>query len=51
MGCSNSHPHGQVWSMSVIPTIPAQELRSLKNYAFRLTNSQPSGAPKGYGGV
>ena len=51
MGCSNSHPHGQVWSVSVIPTIPAQELRSLKNYALRLTNSQPSGAPKGYGGV
>jgi UDPglucose--hexose-1-phosphate uridylyltransferase len=49
MGCSNPHPHGQVWSMSVVPTIPAQELRSLKNYA--LTSSQPSAAPKGYGGL
>jgi len=48
MGCSNPHPHGQVWSVSVVPTIPAQELRSLKKYA--LTNSQPSTAPKGYGG-
>ena len=49
MGCSNSHPHGQVWSVSVVPTIPTQELRSLKKYA--LTSSQPSTAPRGQGGL
>lgn len=39
MGCSNPHPHGQVWSLSAIPTIPAQELRSLKEYAMSTTNN------------
>lgn len=34
MGCSNPHPHGQVWSMSSIPSIPSTELRSLKAYAL-----------------
>jgi UDPglucose--hexose-1-phosphate uridylyltransferase len=34
MGCSNPHPHGQSWSLSVVPTIPAKELQSLKEYAF-----------------
>jgi len=38
MGCSNPHPHGQVWSLSAIPSIPAQELRSLKEYASSSTN-------------
>jgi UDPglucose--hexose-1-phosphate uridylyltransferase len=39
MGCSNPHPHGQVWSLSAIPTIPAQELRSLKEYAMTASNN------------
>lgn len=39
MGCSNPHPHGQVWSLSAIPTIPAQELRSLKEYAVSTINN------------
>ncbi|KAF9532386.1 galactose-1-phosphate uridyl transferase [Crepidotus variabilis] len=47
MGCSNPHPHGQSWAHSFVPTIPAQELRSLKQYA--LTGSQVSEAPKGPG--
>ncbi|KAF9452797.1 putative GAL7-UDP-glucose--hexose-1-phosphate uridylyltransferase [Macrolepiota fuliginosa MF-IS2] len=34
MGCSNAHPHGQVWSLSEVPTIPAKELASLKRYSL-----------------
>lgn len=45
MGCSNPHPHGQVWSSSAVPTIPAQELRSLKEYA--LTKKASEDAPRG----
>ena len=25
MGCSNPHPHGQIWAMDHVPTLPAQE--------------------------
>ncbi|KDQ12331.1 hypothetical protein BOTBODRAFT_113126 [Botryobasidium botryosum FD-172 SS1] len=48
MGCSNPHPHGQVWSLSVIPGIPATELGSLSRYAT--SSPPPSAAPKGPGG-
>lgn len=46
MGCSNSHPHGQIWSLSHIPTIAATELSSLKRYAVKpdVTSSE---APRG----
>lgn len=33
MGCSNPHPHGQIWSLNHIPTIAAAELASLARYA------------------
>ncbi|CDZ96846.1 galactose-1-phosphate uridylyltransferase [Phaffia rhodozyma] len=33
MGASNPHPHGQVWSLSYIPTEPALVLESLKEYS------------------
>jgi len=33
MGCSNPHPHCQVWTMSVIPSIPSLEMVSLSKYA------------------
>jgi UDPglucose--hexose-1-phosphate uridylyltransferase len=33
MGCSNPHPHGQVWSLSEIPSYPAAELENLKKYS------------------
>ena len=33
MGCSNPHPHGQIWSMSDIPSLPSKELQSLSSYA------------------
>jgi hypothetical protein len=48
MGCSNPHPHGQAWSLSAVPSIPAQELRLLTQYA--LSTGQSSDAPKGAGG-
>lgn len=45
MGCSNPHPHGQVWSLSAIPSLPAAELFNLKKYS--LSEVKPSKAPKG----
>lgn len=45
MGCSNPHPHGQVWSLSAIPTIPATELANLEKYAQSAVAA--SEAPKG----
>lgn len=32
MGCSNPHPHSQIWSSSHIPDEPAKEIRSLQEY-------------------
>jgi len=32
MGCSNPHPHSQIWSQSRIPNEPAKELVSQKDY-------------------
>jgi UDPglucose--hexose-1-phosphate uridylyltransferase len=32
MGCSNPHPHSQIWATSLIPNEPAKELASLENY-------------------
>ncbi|KAI9836496.1 MAG: galactose-1-phosphate uridyl transferase [Sclerophora amabilis] len=32
MGCSNPHPHGQVWTTSSLPEEPAQELDQLQKY-------------------
>lgn len=32
MGCSNPHPHGQIWANSTIPTIPASESRQQQDY-------------------
>ncbi|KAG9318292.1 galactose-1-phosphate uridylyltransferase [Chiua virens] len=46
MGCSNPHPHSQVWSTSILPTIPAKELSNLRNYA--LSSTATMNGPKGY---
>ncbi|OCB86353.1 hypothetical protein A7U60_g6668 [Sanghuangporus baumii] len=46
MGCSNPHPHCQVWSMSDIPTIPGKELASFKRYASSESDVPASDAPK-----
>ena len=32
MGCSNPHPHGQVWTTTSLPEEPASELEQLKKY-------------------
>ncbi|MCJ1419697.1 galactose-1-phosphate uridyl transferase [Xylographa parallela] len=32
MGCSNPHPHGQIWTTSSLPEEPALELEQLKKY-------------------
>lgn len=32
MGCSNLHPHGQIWANSTIPTIPAKETSQQQKY-------------------
>ncbi len=32
MGCSNPHPHGQIWSTSSIPVEPAKETRAQQAY-------------------
>ena len=38
MGCSNSHPHGQVWAQSSIPTEVEKETIQQKKY-FKQSNS------------
>lgn len=32
MGCSNPHPHNQIWATSIIPVEPAKELASQAEY-------------------
>lgn len=32
MGCSNPHPHGQIWAQRSIPNEPARELQSMGDY-------------------
>jgi len=32
MGCSNPHPHGQIWAEETIPNIPQKELANQKAY-------------------
>jgi UDPglucose--hexose-1-phosphate uridylyltransferase len=32
MGCSNPHPHGQIWATDIVPQEPAKELASLTKY-------------------
>ncbi|WP_317046539.1 UDP-glucose--hexose-1-phosphate uridylyltransferase [Adhaeribacter arboris] len=32
MGCSNPHPHGQIWAQSSIPVEPVKELVQQQNY-------------------
>ncbi len=32
MGCSNPHPHGQIWAQSSLPNLVAKTQQQLKNY-------------------
>jgi Galactose-1-phosphate uridyl transferase, N-terminal domain/Galactose-1-phosphate uridyl transferase, C-terminal domain len=45
MGSSNPHPHGQVWSLSQVPSIPSAELVHMRQYAE--SSPPPSSAPAG----
>ncbi|WP_372760451.1 UDP-glucose--hexose-1-phosphate uridylyltransferase [Pseudoalteromonas sp.] len=33
MGCSNPHPHGQIWSQQQLPTLVTKKQHALSNYA------------------
>ncbi len=35
MGCSNAHPHAQVWATANLPTEPAKELQAQRDYHER----------------
>ncbi len=35
MGCSNPHPHGQIWSSSSVPVEPAKESKTQKDYYLK----------------
>ena len=35
MGCSNPHPHGQIWASSYLPALPAAEDRQQRDYFAR----------------
>ncbi len=35
MGCSNPHPHGQIWAQRIIPNEPAKELANMKQHLER----------------
>ena len=35
MGCSNPHPHGQIWATRHLPTIPARKRKSQAEYFAR----------------
>ncbi|MDY4611126.1 MAG: UDP-glucose--hexose-1-phosphate uridylyltransferase [Sphaerochaetaceae bacterium] len=35
MGCSNPHPHGQIWGEEIIPDIPRKELENQCEYMLR----------------
>jgi UDPglucose--hexose-1-phosphate uridylyltransferase len=32
MGCSNPHPHGQVWASAAVPQVPARKLEMQRRY-------------------
>ncbi|MDI1335984.1 MAG: UDP-glucose--hexose-1-phosphate uridylyltransferase [Lacunisphaera sp.] len=39
MGCSNPHPHGQVWAMDCLPTLPGAEDHQQR--AYHATHGRP----------
>lgn len=41
MGCSNPHPHGQIWSVDYVPEEPAKELASQRDWAHDPANTDP----------
>ncbi|WFD06830.1 UDP-glucose--hexose-1-phosphate uridylyltransferase [Malassezia vespertilionis] len=49
MGCSNPHPHGQVWSLDYVPTEPATELKSMRSFALDPENAIAQGPRDAHG--
>lgn len=49
MGCSNPHPHGQVWSLDYIPNEPKQEMQSMREFALDPRNAEAQGARDAHG--
>lgn len=45
MGCSNPHPHGQVWSLDYVPEEPAKALASQYKYSQAKENER-EGEPR-----
>lgn len=39
MGCSNPHPHGQLWAEEIIPDLPKKELINQKEYFLKNNSS------------
>ena len=39
MGCSNPHPHAQIWAQTTVPTIPATEIQRMRDYWRRHRSS------------
>ena len=39
MGCSNPHPHGQIWAQQSIPSELKKELESMRVYATDQPNT------------
>lgn len=39
MGCSNPHPHGQIWAQESIPEEPAKEFNRFKNHYEKTGNT------------
>ena len=49
MGCSNPHPHGQIWSLDYIPNEPAQEMKSMQKFALDPRNASAQAARDSHG--
>ena len=43
MGCSNPHPHGQVWALDYVPCEPATEMQSMNEFAANPNHSDAPG--------
>lgn len=49
MGCSNPHPHGQVWALDHIPSEPATEMDSQRAFALDPRHANAQGPRDGHG--
>lgn len=45
MGCSNPHPHGQVWSLDYVPEEPAKAIKSQHKYSQAPTAAGTTSGP------